>query len=215
MYQAWKMMREKLLELKARNLPELGVGGYGSRGGSQLRSGASSSAISASAGRPSERDSERDREHVYSDRRDYVRSNDRVCDRHRDDRDRHDRNCAHPRPRAAATPLHQAVLAASQMTRGIATVETSMTDASSGIATGGATAGMTTTNATGATISKLPQFIPDDTPLRPPAPAQVLNLVQQRRVYRPLPSSPSCVDWRLQPNRLPPLPNVHALGRLG
>ena len=209
------MMREKLLELKARNLPELGVGGYGSRGGFKPRSGASSSAISASAGRPSERDSERDREHGYSDRRDYVRSNDRVCDRHRDDRDRHDRNCAHPRPRAAATPLHQAVLAASQMTRGIATVETSMTDASSGIATGGATAGVTMTNATGATISKLPQFIPDDTPLRPPAPAQVLNLVQQRRVYRPLPSSPSCVDWRLQPNRLPPLPNVHALGRLG
>ena len=161
------MMREKLLELKAKNLPELGIGGYGSQGGSKPRSGASSGASSASAGRPSVRESECDREHGYSDRRDYARSNDRGYDRHRDDRDRRDRNCAHPRPRVAATPSHQAVLAASQMTRGIATVETSMTDASSGIATGGATAGVTMTNATGATISKLPQCIPDVTPLRP------------------------------------------------
>ena len=146
MYQAWKMMREKLLELKAKNLPELGVGGYGSKGGSKPRSGASSRAISASSDHPSERDRERDRE------RGYDRSDDREYERHRDDRDRRDRECAHPRPRATTTPLHQAVLATSQMTRGIATVETSMTDASSGIATG-----VATTDATGAMAGEVAQ----------------------------------------------------------
>jgi len=86
MYQAWKMMREKLLELKAKNLPELGVGGYGSQGGSKPRSGASSGAMPASADHPYERDRERDRERGYSDRGD-----ERGYERHRDDRDRRDR----------------------------------------------------------------------------------------------------------------------------
>ena len=55
--------------------------------------------------------------------------------------------CAPAAPRYS-THLHQAVLATSQMTRGIATAETSMTDASSRIATG-----VATTDATGATAS--------------------------------------------------------------
>ena len=90
MYQAWKMMREKLIELKAKNLPELGVGGYGSLGGAKPKSGASSSERDRE--RPSERDRERDREHGYSDRRDYDRHDDRGYDRHRDDRNRRDRD---------------------------------------------------------------------------------------------------------------------------
>ena len=100
MYQAWKMMREKLLELKAKNLPELGVGGYGSQGGSKPRSGASSGAMPSSADHSSERDRERDRERGYSDRGD-----ERGYERHRDDRDRRDRECAHPRTRATP-PLY-------------------------------------------------------------------------------------------------------------
>ena len=99
MYQAWKMMREKLLELKAKNLPELGVGGYGSKGGSKPRSSAISGAVSASADHPSVRDRERGRERGYSDR-----SDDRGYERHRDDRDRRDRECAHPGP-ALPPPL--------------------------------------------------------------------------------------------------------------
>mmetsp|Transcript_14847 Transcript_14847/g.35229 ORF Transcript_14847/g.35229 Transcript_14847/m.35229 type:complete len:359 (+) Transcript_14847:41-1117(+) len=90
MYQAWKMMREKLLELKAKNLPELGGGGYGSKGGAKPRSGASSSAISVD--RLAERDRERDREHGYSDRRGYDRNDDPGYDRHRDEKDRRDRD---------------------------------------------------------------------------------------------------------------------------
>ena len=99
MYQAWKMMREKLLELKAKNLPELGVGGYGSKGGSKPRSSAISGAISASADHPSVRDRGRDRERGYSDR-----SDDGGYERHRYDRDRRDRECAHPGP-ALLLPL--------------------------------------------------------------------------------------------------------------
>ena len=102
MYQAWKMMREKLLELKAKNLPELGGGGYGSKGGAKPRSGASSSAISVD--RLAERDRERDREHGYSDRRGYDRNDDPGYDRHRDEKDRRDRDCARPWP-ALLPPL--------------------------------------------------------------------------------------------------------------
>jgi hypothetical protein len=83
MYQAWKMMRETLIELKAKNLPERG--GYGSQGGARPQSGASS-------GAPPERDRERDREYGYSDRRGYDRNDDRGYDRHRDDRNRRDRD---------------------------------------------------------------------------------------------------------------------------
>jgi len=104
MYQAWKMMREKLLELKAKNLPELGVGGYGSKGGTKPRSGANSGTLSASADCHSERDRERDKR-GYSDRRDHSRSDDWGCDRHREGRDRRDRVCARPRPRATEPPL--------------------------------------------------------------------------------------------------------------
>ena len=87
------MMREKLLELKAKKLPELGVGGYGSQGGSKPRSGASSGAMPSSADHFSERDRERDRERGYSDRGD-----------ERGYRDRRDRECARPGP-ALPPPL--------------------------------------------------------------------------------------------------------------
>ena len=35
MYQAWKQMRETLIELRSKNLPELGVEGYGVKGGAR------------------------------------------------------------------------------------------------------------------------------------------------------------------------------------
>ena len=96
------MMREKLLELKAKKLPELGVGGYASKGDAKPLAGALSGTISASADRHTERDRERDRERGYNDRRDADRSDDRGYDRHRDDR-RRDRDCARLRPRATTT----------------------------------------------------------------------------------------------------------------
>ena len=109
MYQAWKQMRETLIELKSRNLPELGVGGYGVKGGAR-----------PSAARPSDRggssyDRDRDREYDRrrDDRDDYRGRDSRYDERY--DRDRRDRDYCAPQPtsphsctvhRAPVLPFH-------------------------------------------------------------------------------------------------------------
>lgn len=99
MYQAWKIMREKLLELRAKNLPELGVGGYGVKGGARPKAGGASSSTRDDRERGGDKDGGRDK--GYSDRRDrdYDRRDyrDRDYDRRYDDRrdrdyDRRDRD---------------------------------------------------------------------------------------------------------------------------
>ena len=104
MYQAWKQMREALLELKGRDLPELGVGGYGVKGGARPRDAPrpSDRGGASSGDRGPDRGPDRD----HDRRRDEDRGRDRHDDRH--DRDRRDRdNCA-PQPATTSLPLHRA-----------------------------------------------------------------------------------------------------------
>jgi len=101
MYQAWKAIREKLIELKALNLPEPGVNGYGVKGGA--RPTAARPASSSNDQRDDRRDDRKDwrddrdnRGGYRDDRRDYDRGRDRrdsYDDRRRDyrDYDRRDR----------------------------------------------------------------------------------------------------------------------------